>query len=77
MYVHMPLIQISFPGNILGIMTIFINIAQLDLMTSETTYSETFNYNPKYGMDEHNARFSLLGYDTQSPIYNMGDLGVL
>jgi hypothetical protein len=28
-------------------------------------------------MNEYNDRFSLLGYDTQSLIYNLGDLGIL
>jgi hypothetical protein len=64
MYVHYPLFHLSFPGNIYGILKVFISIAQLDLFTNETMFSETFNYNPRWGMTAYNDRFELLGYDT-------------
>jgi hypothetical protein len=77
MYVHFPLFHLILPGNLFGILKIFINIATLDLLTSETMFSATFDYNPMYGMSEYNDRFGLLGYDTQSVVYNLGDLSVL
>ena len=77
MYVHYPLFNVIFPGNIFSILKVFISIAQLDLFTDENTYSNTLNYNPIYGMEELNERFDLLGYDTQSMVYNLGDLSLI
>jgi hypothetical protein len=66
-----------FPGNIFGILKVFMSLAQLDLITSEDTYANTLNYNPVDGMDEFRVRFTLLGYDTTSMVYNCGDLSIL
>jgi hypothetical protein len=77
MYVTFPLFHINMPGNLFGILKVFISIASLDLLTDETMYSETFGHNPLYGMNEFNSRFTLIGFDSCSPVYNMGDLAVL
>ena len=77
MYTHFPLFNIRWPGNIFGILKVFIDLASFSLLTSETMYAETFDYTPIYGMEEYNSRFGLLGYDTQSIVYNLGDLSVL
>ena len=77
MYVHLPLLDTYFPGNIRGILKVFISIAQLDLFTDEATFSETFNYNPEDCMEEFDDRFTLLGFDTTSIIYNLGDLSII
>ena len=76
MYVHFPLFDLVYPGNIFAVMQIFIDIASLDLFTNEELWEDTFNYVPVDGMDEYNERFSLLGYDSQSTIYNLGDISL-
>jgi hypothetical protein len=53
------------------------NLAQMDLFTSEYTYSEILNYNPTVGMEEYGTRLPAVGYDTTSMIYNMGDTGIV
>jgi hypothetical protein len=77
MYVHFPLYAVAFPGNIFGILKIFMSIAQLDLFTSEDTYAVTLNFNPEQGMEEYNDRFTLGGYDTTSMVFNGGDMSIL
>ena len=77
MYVHLPLFDIYLPGNIRGVLKVFISIAQLDLYTNEETFSETFNFNPEDCMDEYSEKFSLLSYETTSMIYNLGDLSII
>ena len=76
-YVHLPCFDISFPGNIDGFLQIFMGLAQMDLFTSEYTYSEVLGYNPTVGMDEFGTRLPAVGYDTTSMIYNFGDTGII
>ena len=77
LYTHYPLIDIVFPGNIFSILSAFISIASLDLMTDENFFSNTLDYNPQDGMVAYNERFELLGYDTTSIVYNLGDMSLL
>jgi len=53
------------------------NLAQMDLFTSEDTYSQILMYNPTVGMEEFGTRLPMVGYDTTSMVYNMGDTGVI
>jgi hypothetical protein len=64
MYVHYPLFDVVFPGNIFAVMEVFIGIAQLDLLTGDSLWEDTFNYRPINAMNEYNSRFSLLSYET-------------
>ena len=59
------------------ILKTFLDLAVLDIFTSEEIFSETFNYTPTIGLEEYGDRFTLLGYDTMSVVYNLGDLAII
>jgi hypothetical protein len=77
MYVHFPLLKLYLPANLLFILSVFLEIAQLDLFGTEALFGNTFNYEPKEGMEPFNDRFLLLKYETQSVVYNLGDVSVI
>lgn len=77
MYVYLPLLAITFPGNIHMFLQFFMGLASCDLFTDEEIFKTAFNYNPTVGLDSYNDNFDSLGFGSASIVYNLGDLAVI
>jgi hypothetical protein len=77
MYVYLPLLDISFPGNIRMFLQFFMGLASCDLFTNEEIWRTVFHFEPSQGMEPYNDNFDALGFETSSIIYNLGDLAII
>jgi hypothetical protein len=77
MYVYLPLLDITFPGNIRTFLQFFMGLASCDLFTNEEVFTNVFFFTPTVGLEPYNDNFENLGLDSASMVYNLGDLAVI
>jgi hypothetical protein len=68
---------VQFPANVEGILSSFMVMASIDLITDDETLDNVFGFKPIYGMDSHGYEFEEIGYGWESFLYNLGDLAIL
>ena len=76
-YVHFPLFQLEFPGNIQSVLKTFMGIASAEIYTDEDFFIDNFGFDPEIGLEPYTDQFEILGFESAVFIFNMGDLNII